>query len=143
MVRPTTKAKRQAETQGKVLDRVVLGIEPDVLMAGMLGAAAAMGGITPPLTLLLSAFNDQVNSSTSTWHLISTPGWQLITEWIGGQPSSTSGMDPTDRAKMLGQAASGALEAMLMMTLMKNPAALKAFSDGLASAASLVKPSLL
>jgi hypothetical protein len=143
MVRPTTKAIRQAQAQEKVLDRVILGIEPDVLMAGMLGAAAAMGGITPPLTLLLSAFNKEVNSSTSTWHLISTPGWQLIQEWISGAPSSNSGMDPSERAKMLGQAASGALEAMLMMTLMKNPAALKALSDTVAGAAALVKPSLI
>jgi hypothetical protein len=143
MPRPSKKATQMAQDKSKLVDRMILGIEPDVLMAGMLGAAAALGGITPPLTMLLKAFNEQIDSQTSTWHYVSTPGWQLMMEWMQGAPSQTNGLEPEERSKIIGTAASGALEAMLMMTLMKNPAALKAFSEGIAGAAALVKPSLL
>jgi hypothetical protein len=127
MPRPSKAYKKVQEAQGRV-DAIIAGVPNDVMLAGLLGATAALGGVTPPLTLLLSTFNKELTSSSSTWHMISTPGWKLIMEALSGTPNA-HGMDPDVYAKALGMAASGAMEGMLMMTLMKNPAFIAALGN--------------
>jgi len=47
------KAPTKAQTRVDMLDKLVKEIDPEVILAGALGAIAAQGGVVPPLTKIL------------------------------------------------------------------------------------------
>lgn len=110
-----------------------------VTAAGIAGAAGVQG----PLTTIVNAIGKIVSdtSNSSMWHLITTPGYELIGEWfsgMGGSSSSTPsggfvpsmGVPWTDEQKkafiaMMGMAAGNMVEAGLMYMLVSNPETLR------------------
>lgn len=123
-----------------VLDKLLSDIDAEVLLAGALGAVAASGGITPPLTRILMVFSEGVNvdlgaanAAASTWYDVAKWGSPLA--FILG-PDVTFGekKDPETVIKMRALMASGALEAMMMMSLAKNPGAIEAIGNAVAKA---------
>jgi hypothetical protein len=111
-----------------------------VTAAGIAGAAGIKGPLTTLVNGLAKIAEDTSNSST--WHLITTPGYELISEWFGGNGSSSSSnpsipsmsLPWTDEQKkafiaMMGTAAGNMVEAGLMYTLVQNPETLRALFD--------------
>lgn len=129
------------ETKADILDKLLSDIDAEVLLAGALGAVAASGGITPPLTRILMVFSEGVNvdlgaanAAASTWYDVAKWGSPLA--FILG-PDVTFGSDKKDNEtviKMRALMASGALEAMMMMSLAKNPGAIEAIGNAVAKA---------
>ena len=125
MSRPVAKKKDIKEKWVDVADRLISDIDAEVILAGLLGGTAAATGITPPLTRMLMIFNDTLDSDHQALLTSIIPGGHLLESgWrslqgilgLGGDPDKPE--DPSYIALF----ASGALEAMLMMSLMKNPA---------------------
>jgi len=142
--RPSKTAQEASQSFKGVLDR----IEPDVLLAGMLGATASLGGVTPPFTLLLRAMGLSANATTAivseSFANPTKPGWQILRDYFSGDHGNESALVPgSQNALVVGLAAAGALEGMMMMTLMKNPATVEALgkiiSSGIEAAASAGK----
>ena len=61
MARKNIKAKKIQERWVEVADRLIQDIDPEVILAGLLGGTAAATGITPPLTRMLMIFNENLN----------------------------------------------------------------------------------
>lgn len=200
MARPK-KAQTKTETHADALDKLLKEIDPEVILAGSLGALAAYGGVTPPLTRILATFddimgdltksgvhlpsvtpvsgdeatkgaNDAINSFFNILKLASPASWvtgvpdpvQAVTDvWTIGSPllwvlnpfgsawgvggsGGGGGGTEKDRAtqiQMRGLMASGALEAMMMMTLMKNPGTIVAIGEAVKGIAGAMKPSIV
>jgi len=140
MAKYQSKAQTKAQTRVEMLDRLLDEVDPEVLLAGSLGAIAAAGGITPPLTRMLMAISDTGGSSLvedyKTLLVAGTgigPIWAVASHLFSEQGNTTA--PPTNVAI----AASGALEAMLMMTLVKNPATIEAIGNAVSGSASTLK----
>jgi len=114
-----------------IADKLMAEIDPEVLLAGMLGAIATYGGITPPLTRILEALSDKTvgsdivdiitfNPYVAAYGAISGTGWVSWVDLLtGGKPPD----DPTEaekQRKRYALMAAGAMEGMMMMTLVKN-----------------------
>lgn len=127
------------ETKADALDKVFDQIDPEVVLAGALGAVASMGGIIPPFTRLLMMFggasgnqqdlsSDLKQASTNLgvgalFNPIMAPAalWTGIASLVVGANEQT---DPEKQKAAIAQAAlaaSGAMEGMLMMSIMKHP----------------------
>jgi len=125
-----------AETAIKGLDALLKEIDPEVLLAGSLGAIAASRGIIPPFTRLLMAMNSSLQAedikekalkvSISPWAGIGTV-WAGIAAFATGRDEEGQPVDPDKYAL----AASGAMEAMMMMSLVKNPGFLELIGKGI------------
>jgi len=127
-IMPKRKSMEVKETKADIVDKLVGELEGDVLLAGALGAVAAAGGIVPPFTSLLSAIPNGSTAAFDAWKAVAIAGSPVLTiaEWFGWlQTGDTSGKPIAQYAI----AASGALEAMMMMTLMKNPATIEAIGN--------------
>jgi hypothetical protein len=102
-------------------DKLLKELDAEVLIVGALGGVAASGGIVPPFTRLMMTFggsgDDFMQASWKALPLAPSPPLALLTTWLSGKDESGNTVDPSRYAV----AASGALEAMMMMTLMKNP----------------------
>jgi len=85
-----------------------------------MGGIASASGIVPPFTQLLMALSGK-GELGDTWHLVSTPGYKLIGEWLGGSSPS----DPAATANAVALFCSGAVEAAIMYQLVSNPETLK------------------
>jgi len=122
------KAQTKAQTRVEMLDRLLAEMDPEVLLAGLLGATAAAGGLTPPLTRLLQTFNEALtgegNDYAKVFLSMTGPGFvytqatsliEIITGTGGDEKTSAP-----DKIKLYGLMASGALEGMIMMNLVKN-----------------------
>lgn len=117
-----------AETKADVLDKIFKDVDAEIVLAGMLGATAAAGGLTPPLTRLLQTFNEALtgegNDYLKVLGLVSPAaayaylGTSLADLIMG--VAKDSAIPEQDRIKVYGLMASGALEAMIMMNLVKN-----------------------
>ena len=53
MARPTKKAISKAQEASKALDRIFAEVDPNLILAGLLGGTATAGGIIPPFTRLM------------------------------------------------------------------------------------------
>jgi hypothetical protein len=130
------KSESKAVDASETLDKLIAGVDPVVLMAGLLGATAAVGGVTPPFTRLLTAINQDVSTDDITKLLAVTgPGYiyytsKSIASWLGIGGEATS-EDKTAAVSRYALAASGAFEAMLMMTLVRNPATISAIGSAI------------
>jgi len=118
--------RKAIETPVEAIDKLVSDLDAEVLLAGGLGAIAASRGIVPPFTRMLSAFNANLNtddiksialtSAVSPWGGIGSV-WASLAAGLAGRREDGTVVSPDVYAL----AASGALEAMLMMSLVKNP----------------------
>jgi len=54
MARPTKKAISKAQEASKALDRIFAEVDPNLVLAGLLGGTATAGGVIPPFTRLLT-----------------------------------------------------------------------------------------
>jgi hypothetical protein len=138
-----------AQTYSDAFDKIFAQVDPEVILAGALGAIAAGGGITPPLTRILMAFNSgslatvdlgfkEANDAFNTWYGITkyaSPIMMLLgIRAESGTPSTQEEAKAsyTHTATM----ASGALEAMVVMSLVKNPATITAIGTAIGGVAS-------
>ena len=140
------KAEKKAADAADAWDKVFAQVDPEVLLAGTLGAIAAKGGITPPFTsLLMSLSGDEgiAEKLKDSWMKVAelgSVGWMagdltlrqlspLIDLLTGNHDSGAT--DEEKKKAVAGYAvmASGAFEAMLMMTFAKNPEFQKAVYD--------------
>jgi len=130
------KAQTKAQTRVEMLDRLLDEVDPEVLLAGSLGAIAAAGGITPPLTRMLMAIGTNGSGLADDYKTLLIAGtgigpiWAVASHLFLEQGNTTA--PPTNVAI----AASGALEAMLMMTLVKNPATIEAIGNAVGKAST-------
>jgi len=129
------------ESKADVVNKIFAEVDAEVFLAGMLGATAAAGGLTPPLTRLLQTFNTGMSSDYSAILAALSPAYAIgtvavsLADLIMGNKDSQ--IDEKDRIKVYGLMASGALEAMIMMELVKNKQLMGQFIDvgkGLATA---------
>jgi hypothetical protein len=103
------------------VEEVIRRVDPLQAAVMVLGGTAAACGITPPMTALLDALTSS-GPVKDIWHLITTPGYQLIGEWVTGTPSS----NPTELShRQLALFCSGAVEACIMYALVSNPETFK------------------
>lgn len=122
------------ETAIKGLDALFKEIDPEVLLAGSLGAIAASRGVIPPFTRLLMSWNtsvgEDVKAKAATAAISPFAGigtvWGGIAAFVAGKQEDGTPIDPDKYAL----AASGAMEAMLMMSLVKNPGFLELIGKG-------------
>lgn len=132
MARPTKKAISKAQEASKALDRIFAEVDPNLILAGLLGGTATAGGIIPPFTRLMVTMG---GSSQDIDILINAlkaggygyaglggvlPGLFAIYSGYSNKEPSTGG-DPAPGALF----ASGALEAMLMYKAFSNPELMK------------------
>jgi len=103
------------------IDEVMARVDPLQAAVMVLGGTAAACGITPPMTALLDALTS-TGPIKDIWHLITTPGYQLIGEWVSGTQSS----NPQElQRRQLALFCSGAVEACIMYALVSNPETFK------------------
>jgi len=134
-----SKAEARVETIEKLLDRM----DPLTVTAMLLGGTAAYCGIVPPLTQLLRAFSD----NTELGNILTEKGiaqggegagpikWVL--DYITGSAGDDSSATP-NKYLQYGLFASGALEAMIMITLVKNPATVTALGEAIKGVGEIV-----
>lgn len=131
--------KYPVETKADIIDKLVKEIDPEIILAGMLGGVAAANGVIPPLTRILMAFSDSADGLVADYKklLIAGTGVGPIYAVLGNMFTDTSSNDrpPTNT----GIAASGALEAMIVMSFVKNPEMVKAVVSSMKDVAGGVK----
>lgn len=145
MGRPTN-AQRNIESKAEIIDKLVKEIDPEIILAGALGAIAASGGITPPFTRLLMGTGAIVDGdmtvakeAAKTW--FSVARWASPIAFIFDMGDDSTGNLPADqKATARALAASGALEAMIMLSFAKNPEALRAVSEAIGGITKLPIP---
>jgi len=123
------KAVSRTETRADLLDRVLARVDPEVVAAGLLGALAASGGLTPPLTRLLQTINTEADKDYTSLFNVIGPVFvytqtQRLVDILTGSGNEESGTTAGDAVKMRALIASGMMEGMLMMTFVKNKEAL-------------------
>jgi len=133
MARPTKKAISKAQEASKALDRIFAEVDPNLVLAGLLGGTATAGGVIPPFTRLLTTMggssqdiNLLIQGLQAAQYGYSSlsgvlPGLFAIYSGYKAQDGSTPAPDPTTAALF----ASGALEAMLMYKAFSNPELMK------------------
>ena len=124
------KAKTNKETAQAILDRFLGEVEPMVPVAAILGGTAAVCGVVPPFTRLLSMIGEASGSSGTKLDferlvvLITSPymgGPLLFLEALLGGGGDGGGGTDTNRVANVGLFCAGALEAMMMYNALKNP----------------------
>ena len=131
---PRKKAVRATESASDVADKLLAQIDPEIVLAGALGAVATAGGITPPLTRLLMAVggnvdlgSDIANKAGQTWYDVAQWGSPIL--FALGMSFGDNSPDKQVKASTQAVVAAGAMEAMMMMAFMKNPNAMQALTS--------------
>lgn len=133
---PRKKAVKATESAVSMADKLLAQIDPEIVLAGALGAVATAGGITPPLTRVLMAVggntdlgSDIANKAAQTWYDVAQWGSPIL--FALGMTFGDSGGSQDKSVKATTQAvvAAGAMEAMMMMAFMKNPNAMSALAS--------------
>jgi len=125
MVMSRKAAKKEKITE--ILDRFLGETDPMVPIVGLLGAVATYGGITPPLTRLLSIFTTDGLGGNIAKDLTTMQGKIAAMGGLGGFGLYEAGKwlsgegTTTPEPEKYALAAAGALEAMLMWYVMHNP----------------------
>ena len=147
MPRKPTKAQKEKASASEVIDRIFAEVDPEVLLAGLLGGIAAKGGLTPPFTsLLMSLSGDEgiANNLVDKFKLVYAAGspalaWYTATDYLVNLlKDKREGNAQENEATVAASAivASGAFEGMLMMTFAKNPEFQKTVYNMLSSGTS-------
>jgi hypothetical protein len=136
MARPSKKAANKAQEASKALDRIFAEVDPQLAAAGLLGGMAAVGGIVPPFTRLLSMLapgtdKDVVSAQDRIIQILGFPGPNgeppgIIGLLMGGQGGSNATGGPVMSVEAWALFASGALEGMLMFKAFSSPEIMKA-----------------
>lgn len=131
-----TKKRVIPESSADKFDKLFAQIDPEVMFAAFLGAMATYGGIVPPMTRLLMAISGKtdvgkdINEGIAKFLTLS-PGLALLSggEWsnwydlfntLKPVPKGASADAVEAHRLMIGMMASGAMEGMIMMTLVKS-----------------------
>jgi len=134
MARPTKKAISKAQEASKALDRIFAEVDPNLVLAGLLGGTATAGGIVPPFTRLLVTMGGSSQDIDILINAVKAggygygglggvlPGLFAIYSGYSQKDGTTPSGDPGPGALF----ASGALEAMLMYKAFSNPEVMKA-----------------
>ena len=141
------KAEKKAASASDAWDKVFAEVDPEVLLAGTLGAIAAKGGIVPPFTsLLMSLSGDEgiASNLADKFQLVYAAGspaiaWYTVTELIVKTLEDKRDKSDDEKKQEIASyavMASGAFEAMLMMTFAKNPEFQKAVYSMMSSGVS-------
>jgi hypothetical protein len=143
------KEPSKAEVAVNMMDKLMSQVDPEVLLAGVLGAVATAGGITPPLTRMLQAFSlgnsvdlgsDITNAAGNTWYDVAKWGSPLLYA-LGltfGSSEVATAEDVKKQTVTRGLVAAGAMEGMMMMAFMKNPGSMQFLSGIVGTAAKVV-----
>ncbi|MFA5187579.1 MAG: hypothetical protein WC551_13955 [Patescibacteria group bacterium] len=135
------KASRGLGDHAELIDKIFAQVDPIVAAAGLLGAGMTAAGMTPPLTAIFSTiYNKEVQSK-----IVDVLTWSPVSQWTGmllGQSGVVSWADLltwnfgdvelSDREKARlkqGTILMGAFEAMVIMSLARNEAALAKFME--------------
>lgn len=118
------KTRTSPQTLEGRIDEVLARVDPLQAAVMTLGGTAAACGITPPMTALLAALTGQGGAVGDIWHLLTTPGYSLIGEWMTG-PAPTTPTTGELQKRQLALFCSGAVEAAIMYQLVSNPETLK------------------
>ena len=136
MARPSKKAISKAQEASKALDRIFAEVDPNLILAGLLGGTASAGGLIPPFTRLLSVVGEAgtVQDYQTLFEVVKDGGYgymgpggvipALFALYSGLNRDSDNPTPP----ETIGQGAlfaSGALEAMLMYRAFSNPEVMK------------------
>jgi len=133
MARPTKKAISKAQEASKALDRIFAEVDPNMILAGLLGGTATAGGIIPPFTRLLVTMGGSSQDIDILMDALKAggygymglggvlPGLFAIYSGYSSDGSSAGSKDPGPAALF----ASGALEAMLMYKAFSSPEIMK------------------
>jgi hypothetical protein len=136
------KAVSKAQDAVNMADKLLAQVDPEVLLCGALGAVATAGGITPPLTRLLMSIggnvdlgSDIANKAGTAWYDVAQFGSPIL--FALGLSFGDNASTPAAKASQQAVIAAGAMEAMMVMAFMKNPAAMEMLSKlgGMASKA--------
>ena len=133
---PRKKAANATQSRVETLDKLLAQIDPEIVLAGALGAVATAGGITPPLTRLLMAVggnvdlgSDIANKAGQTWYDVAQWGSPILFALGLSFGESGGSQDKSVKATTQAVVAAGAMEAMMMMAFMKNPNAMQALTS--------------
>ena len=133
---PRKKAVKATESAVSMADKLLAEVDPEVLLCGALGAVATAGGITPPLTRLLMAVggnvdlgSDIANKAGQTFYDVAQWGSPVLFALGLTFGESGGSQDKSVKATTQAVVAAGAMEAMMMMALMKNPNAMQAIAS--------------
>lgn len=119
--------ERRGRGPVSTIDAVFEKADPTVVAAGLLGAIATAGGITPPLTRLLDVMTskditDDIARAFDS--LVRYGGLGLgpagLMALFVPPPSDATEEAKADYRRTMGLMASGAMEGMIMMTLVSN-----------------------
>jgi len=116
---------KKEETSADAFDKIFAEVDPETLLAAGLGGIAAAGGVVPPFTRLLMAFSDNSGGLVEDYKTLLLAGtgigpvWAVLLHYLKNE-------DPNSKPpNNIAVAASGALEAIIMMTFLKNPELVK------------------
>lgn len=103
-------------------EALMKGVDPIHVAVMTMGGIASASGIKGPFTQLLIALNS--TAAGDIWHSVTTPGYQLIAEWLSGStPATPDVMDK--RYEAIANFCAGAVEAAMMYQLVSNPETFK------------------
>ena len=127
--KPVSKAQERAD----LVERIFSRVDPEVVAAGVLGAIAVTGGVTPPLTRMLQTFNEKGGDDYLNIFSISPPvmiylkardAGGILQDVLFGSGNDTT-LPAEDAVKLRGLMAAAMMEGMMMMTFMKNKEAMQ------------------
>jgi hypothetical protein len=117
--------------KGGLLEQVLSKLNPMEAAVMILGGTAASCGIVPPMTQLLRSFSGNLTIFDPSATVLTGPptaiGWLYILQ----HPDEFGNAKPTtaEDVKALGLFCAGAIEAMIMYNLVKNPELTKTLID--------------
>jgi len=144
MGRAKKASKSDSEKIVEMVDRLVAQVDPEVILAGLLGGIAVQGGLKPPFTRMLEMMSGSSSGDYSAalkaalpWLPISPVGGFFIglSELLSGDDGDNKTAAVSARALV----ASGIMEGMIMMAAMKNPGTMEALGKGFEAIASSAK----
>ena len=103
-------------------ESLMKGVDPLQVAVMTMGGIASASGLKGPLTQLLIALNSQ--AAGDIWHAVSTPGYQLIGEWLSGGGGDSQDVKDK-RYEAIAYFCAGAVEAAIMYQLVSNPETFK------------------
>jgi hypothetical protein len=130
------KPKIPVETKADLIDKVFAQVDPIVAAAGLLCAASTSLGVMPPLTNILNTLSSKEVQSdvvdALTWSPVSAgiglfTGGSIFTSWADIATQNYGNVQESDQVKARkhqGMILMGAFEGMLLMSLVRNEAAL-------------------
>jgi hypothetical protein len=133
MARPSKKAVSKAQEASKALDRIFAEVDPNLILAGLLGGTATAGGVIPPFTRLMMTMGGSADDLNILFEAVKAGGYGY---WGPGgilpglfaiySGYSSDGSSEPKKPEPGALFCSGALEAMLMYKAFSTPGLLEA-----------------